>query len=126
MKANAHARHACQFELDEKRRKVRDLEAMISDFRQMIVNLDHQIVSEEERAGISDVEHFAYPTFAKAAIQRRDNLIVSVEDLEAKLEQARGEMDEATEELTKAEQLDRRENTKGKSGNDAHPTSNRF
>ena len=113
MKANAQTLHSSRFEVDEKKRKVRDLEAMIDEFRQMIINLDHQIVSEQEKAGISDVNHFAYPTFAKAAIGRRDNLIVSVEDLETKLEQARNEMDEATEQLSKAEELNRRENDNG-------------
>jgi hypothetical protein len=32
-------------------------------------------------AGINDPGHFAYPTYAKAAIQRRDNLSRSINDL---------------------------------------------
>ena len=33
-----------------------------------------EIAAEERKSGITDVNHFAYPTFAKAARQRRDNL----------------------------------------------------
>ena len=49
---------------------------MIGDFNQMASHLDRQIAIEQERAGVSDTNHYAYPTFAKAAIQRRDNCCV--------------------------------------------------
>ena len=90
-----------RFEVDEKRRKVEEIEAMIGEFATMATDLDRQIAIEQERAGVSDVNHYAYPTFAKAAIQRRDNLANSVAGLEAKLAAARGELDEATEDLKK-------------------------
>ena len=97
-----------RFEVDEKRQKVADIEVMIQDFNQMIVDLDRQIVSEQERAGISDIDHYAYPTFAKAVIQRRDNLRASTEDLESKLERARDELAEAFEDLKKIELISER------------------
>ncbi len=67
-----------RFDVEEKRRKVAEIEAMIGDFNHMAVDLDRQIAIEQERAGVSDVNHYAYPTFAKAAIQRRNNLATSV------------------------------------------------
>jgi len=126
MKNNQHMLRACQFEVNEKHRKVRDLESMIGDFRQMVINLDHQIISEQEKSGISDVNHYAYPTFAKAAIQRRDNLIVSIEDLEVKLEGAQAEMQAATDDLTKAQQLNGRENSSSTRRPDSHHSSHRL
>src|SRR4030042_2040496 len=63
-----------RFEVEEKQRKVAEIEMMIGDFGQMAQDLDRQIAIEQERAGVSDTNHYAYPTFAKAAIQRRDNL----------------------------------------------------
>ncbi len=63
-----------RFEYDEKRQQVNDLEMMIGDFRRMAGDLDQQIKIEQQTSGISDVNHFAYPTFARAAISRRDNL----------------------------------------------------
>lgn len=98
-----------RFEVDEKRRKVADIEAMINDFNQMAADLDRQIAIEQERAGVSDVNHYAYPTFAKAAIQRRNNLQNSIGDLETKLASARAEFDEANEELRKIELLEARD-----------------
>jgi flagellar export protein FliJ len=75
----------------------------------MAVDLDRQIAIEQERAGISDVNHYAYPTFAKAAIQRRNNLSTSAANLAAKLAAARGELDEACEELKKIELIEERD-----------------
>jgi flagellar export protein FliJ len=75
----------------------------------MAVDLDRQIAIEQERAGVSDVNHYAYPTFAKAAIQRRNNLAASAADLAAKLASAREEFDEACEELKKIELLEERD-----------------
>ena len=98
-----------RFEVDEKRRKVAEIEAMIGEFNHMATDLDRQIGIEQERAGVSDVNHYAYPTFAKAAIQRRDNLATSVSGLEAKMAVAQGELDEACEDLKKIELLQERD-----------------
>ena len=76
---------------------------MIADFKRMADDLDHQIKVEQEACGITDVNHFAYPTYAKAAIQRRDNLRSSVSGLEAKLEEAKADLEAAMEELKKSE-----------------------
>ena len=63
-----------KFQVDEKRRKVAQIEAMIAEFERMVADLDREIQVEQDRAGIHDPAHFAYPTYAKAAIQRRENL----------------------------------------------------
>ena len=97
-----------RFEVEEKCRKVAEIESMIGEFNTMVSDLDRQIAIEQERAGVSDVNHYAYPTFAKAAIQRRDNLSNSVAGLDAKLAAARAELDEAVEELKKIELLQAR------------------
>jgi flagellar protein FliJ len=98
-----------RFEVEEKQRKVAEIEMMIGDFSQMAQDLDRQIAIEQERAGVSDTNHYAYPTFAKAAIQRRDNLLASAADLEAKLMSARATLAEAFEELKKIELLEERD-----------------
>lgn len=98
-----------RFDVEEKQRKVSEIEAMIGDFNQMATDLDRQIAIEQERAGVSDTNHYAYPTFAKAAIQRRDNLLASAVDLEVKLASARAILTEAFEELKKIELLEERD-----------------
>jgi flagellar export protein FliJ len=94
-----------RFQADEKRRQVGQIEAMIAEFERMARELDDQIGAEESRTGIHDASHFAYSTFAKAAMQRRDNLNASAEELRVQLGPARRELDEALEELTKLEQI---------------------
>lgn len=97
------------FEVEEKRRKVTEIELMINEFNQMAIDLDRQIAIEQERAGVSDVNHYAYPTFAKAAIQRRNNLAASAVDLEAQLEAARQILGDSLEDLKKLELLEERD-----------------
>ena len=57
----------------------------------------------------SDLSHFAYPTYAKAAIQRRENLTRSADELRVQLEDAKAVLGEAFEELKKVELLDERD-----------------
>jgi flagellar export protein FliJ len=75
----------------------------------MAGELDQQIEIEQTKTGISDVAHFAYSTFAKAALARRDNLIASANDMREKLETAQDALAEALEDLKKVELLDQRE-----------------
>jgi len=91
-----------RFEVDEKARKVADLEQMIREFEQMAADLDRQIRAEEDRTGVKDLSHFAYSTFAKSAAQRRDNLMSSADELREKLEAAQRERDDAEEQLARA------------------------
>jgi len=98
-----------KFQVDEKRRRVAQIEGMIADFQRMSADLEREILTEQERAGINDPAHFAYPTYAKAAIQRRENLMRSAEELRAQLEEAKGLLGEAFEELKKVELLDERD-----------------
>jgi flagellar FliJ protein len=98
-----------RFQAEEKRRRVLQIEAMIADFDRMAGDLDREILGEEKRAGISDPSHFAYPTYARAAKTRRDNLLQSAEDLKAQLEDARAAFAVALDEMKKAEALDGRE-----------------
>ena len=98
-----------KFQVDEKRRQVAQIEMMVRDFERMAGELDQQIEIEQTKTGISDVAHFAYSTFAKAALSRRDNLLNSANDMKAKLETAQDALAEALEDLKKVELLDQRE-----------------
>lgn len=97
-----------KFQVDEKRRQVAQIEMMQAEFHRMADDLAEQIKAEQDRVGITDVTHFAYPTFAKAAAQRRENLLVSAKDLQEQLDKARDELTEALEELKKFELLEER------------------
>jgi flagellar export protein FliJ len=98
-----------RFQAEEKRRRVRQIELMVAEFTRMAIDLDREIVNEEKRAGISDPGHFAYPTYARAAIARRDNLKRSIGELTAQIEEAKAAQEEAQAELLKYESLEGRE-----------------
>jgi flagellar FliJ protein len=103
-----------KFQVDEKRRKVAQIEAMIAEFDRIAAELDREIKTEQERAGIHDPAHFAYPTYAKAAIGRRENLRSSAGELKAQLDDAKAVLGEAFEELKKVEMLDERDHAREK------------
>jgi flagellar export protein FliJ len=98
-----------KFQVDERRRKVAQIEAMIAEFDRMVGDLDREIKTEQDRAGIHDPAHFAYPTYAKAAITRRDNLHRSAGELKTQLDDAQAFLGEAFEELKKVEMLEQRD-----------------
>ncbi len=98
-----------RFQLEEKRRRVRQIELMMAEFARISAELDREIANEEKRAGISDPRHFAYPTYARAASTRRDNLKSSIAELTTQLDEARAAQDEAQAELVKVEALESRD-----------------
>ncbi len=104
-----------RFQVDEKRRQVAQIEAMVAEFERMANDLEREISVEQDRAGINDPGHFAYPTYAKAAIQRRDNLKRSASELQGQLEEARAQLADAFEELKKVEILEERDQVRGRS-----------
>ena len=109
-----------KFQVDEKRRRVAQIEGMIADFQRMTNDLEREIQTEQERAGISDPSHFAYPTYAKAAIQRRENLKHSADELKVQLNDAKEALEEAFEELKKVELLDERDQMRERAEQAAH------
>ena len=103
-----------KFQVDEKRRKVAQIEAMIAEFDRISTELDREIKLEQDRAGIHDPAHFAYPTYAKAAITRRENLKRSTDELKTQLDEAQALLGEAFEDLKKVEMLDERDQAREK------------
>lgn len=114
MKARETALRLKRFELNEKARKVSDLEMMIREFETIAGDLDRQIQAEEERTGVKDARHFAYSTFAKSAALRRDNLRASIAELRAKLEAAQQDYDATQQQLDRASTEQPREVSRGR------------
>jgi flagellar export protein FliJ len=109
MKSRENLVRLKQFRVNEKRRQLTQLDMMIAEFDRMASDLEMQIAAEEKRAGMTDVNHFAYPTFAKAARQRRDNLKNSQADLAQQRHEALSLLREAEAELSKAQALETRD-----------------
>ncbi|BDV34214.1 MULTISPECIES: flagellar export protein FliJ [Methylocystis] len=98
-----------RFQAEEKRRRVLQLNTMISEFTRMSNELDREISTEEQRANISDPSHFAYPTYARAARGRRDNIMASINELRGQLAEAEAQLKDANDELAKAQSQEARD-----------------
>lgn len=85
------------FQIKQHGRAIDQIQAMIVDIESLIQNLNREILAEEDRTGLHDPAYFAYPTFAKATIQRRDNLRQSANRLKIQLDAANKALTEAME-----------------------------
>lgn len=94
-----------RFRVDEKKRQVSDIEMMMADFRRKQDDLDQQIAYEEQKTGVSDPAHFNYSMTAKSIRKRRENLLATVDDLQAQIDRAKEELAEEEAELRKVELL---------------------
>src|SRR5215475_59785 len=108
-----------KFQVDERRRKVAQIEGMIAEFERMGSDLDREIKTVQDRAGIHDPGPFAYPTYAKAAMNRRENLKRSADELRVQLEDAKGALAEAFEDMKQVELLDERDQMREREEQDA-------
>ena len=89
MRSRATLVRRSEFQADAGRQRVILMERMIADFDRIAADLDREILIEQERARNHDPAHFAYPTYAKAAILRRDNLKRSADELRTQLAKAK-------------------------------------
>lgn len=95
-----------KFQVDERRRKVAEIELLLTEFRNKERELEAQVLAEQDKAGISDEAHFAYPMFAKSVQKRRANILQSISDLEVQLGAAQDELATAFRELKKYELME--------------------
>ncbi|MDI4658737.1 flagellar export protein FliJ [Xanthobacter autotrophicus] len=103
MKSRDPLIRAKRFQIDDARRRLGQIDTMIAEFERMAQDLERDISAEEERSGISDPRHFAYPPLALAARNRRDNLHRSAQDLKVQQEAARATLAEAETDLALVE-----------------------
>ncbi|MEM6460691.1 MAG: flagellar export protein FliJ [Pseudomonadota bacterium] len=109
MKSSENLVRLKEFQVNDKRRQLSQIQLMMSELERMAAELEYQISAEEKKAGISDPSHFAYPTFAKAARQRADNLQGSIRELRVQQDAAQLAVEEAEAELDKASALEVRD-----------------
>ena len=89
-------RRGKDFEVAQNRLRAHQIETMIAEFDRICIDLGHQIEAEEMRARIFDTTHFAYPTYAKAARERRAKLQLSADALKIELDRLRLQANEAS------------------------------
>lgn len=107
-----------RWELDEKRRTVRELEDFVTRLEEEASRLEVELVTEQESARRSPEALCAYSGYAQAVISRRAALASSVAQVEEQLDVARDEVHQAFQELKRFEIAREREeaadNARGK------------
>jgi hypothetical protein len=72
-----------------------ETERLIAEYDRKRTELEKVIRAEEDRAGIRDPAHVAYPTAAKDKIARRDSLLAASAALKRRLADAKSALDRA-------------------------------
>ncbi|HEY8353048.1 MAG TPA: flagellar FliJ family protein [Sphingomonadales bacterium] len=91
-----------RWQADEKRRELAELEAMRDDLLARRAALEEEIRSEQSQAQEAVVQ-FAYASYIRSALARRETLGHSIAEVERNLEIKREELAEAVRDLKKFE-----------------------
>src|SRR5437763_1747593 len=94
-----------KFQVDEKRRKVMQIEGMIAEFERMATDLEREIKVEQDRAGTHPPTHFPSPPYPRAATQRRETPKHPPDGRKAQPNDAKEAPGEPFEELKRVELL---------------------
>lgn len=91
------------FELDQKRRALKEIEEVEAGIETKIRNLAAELVAEQEAARNSDEGVYAYGGYAQAAITRRESLRRTLAEVVRQVADARDVVAEAFQTLKKYE-----------------------
>ena len=80
-----------RFRVDEMKRRIASIEAMKVDLERKLTDLDDNVAREKQRAGDSDIGRLAFPSFLRSVEARRENLRITLTEIER--EQAAAQLD---------------------------------
>lgn len=92
-----------KWKLDEKRRAISDMENLLSGFVGQLAKLDRDKQLEQQVASDDPDTRFAYSNYLIMIKQRRENLLESIADAEARIAEAQEEVAVVFQELKKFE-----------------------
>jgi len=73
------------------KRRIAAIEAMKTDLERKLADLDDNVAREKQRAGDSDIGRLAFPSFLRSIEARRENLRITLKEIER--EQAAAQLD---------------------------------
>lgn len=92
-----------RFRVDELKRRMGTLDAMIADVERKILDLDESVARERQRAGESEIGRAAFPSFLQSMDGRRGNLKATLSELERERAAAQLELTAAFQDLKSLE-----------------------
>ncbi len=90
-------------ELDEKRRRLAEMQRRLDELGQVLLVHDAEVEREKAMARVDHDASMAFPRFHKAAQQRRERLVADIVEAGRQAEQAREEVAEAFQEVKRYE-----------------------
>ncbi len=98
-----------KWQLDEKRRNLVELEKMRDDLRQNLTDLQNELIAEQKKVASSPVVSITYAGYAQNVMARRVNIVNSMLEIDASIEEVKDQVAEAFKELKKYEVVEQRE-----------------
>jgi flagellar export protein FliJ len=90
-------------EVDDKRRRLAELDRLLDQLKLQAQNLESDLLVEQKRAAADYEAGMTYGAYSQAIILRREKLAASIADLEQKVLDARDDLAESFQELKKFE-----------------------
>lgn len=90
-----------EWKLDEKRRKVADLERFAQRLHEQLANLEKELRTEQKVAAGDPVVAGSYANYAHGVVERRERLMRSLRDVEIEMSHALDEVAAAFREFKK-------------------------
>ncbi len=88
-----------RFRVDEMKRRIAAIDAMKADLERKLADLDDNVAREKQRAGDSDIGRLAFPSFLRSIETRRENLRITLRDIEREYAAAQLDLSNAFQDL---------------------------
>src|SRR6201994_449466 len=92
-----------RFRVDEMKRRIASIDAMRTDLERKLSDLDDNVTREKQRAGDSDIGRLAFPSFLRSIEARRENLRITLKEIEREHAAAMQDLENAFQDLKSLE-----------------------
>ena len=92
-----------RFKVDEMKRRIASIDAMRTDLERKLSDLDDNVAREKQRAGDSDIGRLAFPSFLRSIEARRENLRITLKEIEREHAAAQLDLSSAFQDLKSLE-----------------------
>ena len=92
-----------RFRVDEMKRRIAAIDAMKVDLERKLADLDDNVEREKLRAGDSDIGRLAFPSFLRSIEARRENLRITLKEIEREHACALADLSNAFQDLKSLE-----------------------
>lgn len=92
-----------RFRVDELKRRMATLDGMRADLERKLTDLEDSVARERQRANDSDIGRLAFPSFLRSIETRRENLQMTLKEVDRERAQCQSELSAAYQDLKSLE-----------------------